>query len=518
MKNQIIIFFAYLTCAVLFWVTLQSQTVAESDQVIAKEYFPEIVPDYLGVTIPPNIAPLNFIIKEAGEKFEVKVTGQDETTLEIKSRDGNIQFPMKAWKRLLAANRGRSISLNISTKVGDSLHQYPEARIHVAEEPIDAFMTYRLINPASVLWADMGIYQRNLETFDESVILKNRMIEDGCVNCHTFNHNDPERFLLHIRKGDPSGTLLYRNGELLKVNTATDFNRAGTYASWHPNSNIIAFSVNKLEMFFHAVGEPRDVLDRASDIIIYNIAKNQVTAKPSFADTARMETFPAWSPKGNYLYFCSCPPFESFLQGNDFNYQDIYYDLYRVPYDAESDTWGDLELVLDSQTLNASLTQPQVSPDDQYLMFCASDDGHFPIYKPSTDLYLLNLHNGDYRRLEVNSDQAETFHRWSSDGRWFVFSSKRLDGTYARPHFAYFEEDGSVHKPFVLPQKDPEYYSSYLTTYNRPELITGPISVRPQVLVKTAYDNVNKINATLDPQIVTESKVKDDGIMYRVAP
>jgi hypothetical protein len=147
-----------------------------------------------------------------------------------------------------------------------------------------------------------------------------------------------------------------------------------------------------------------------------------------------------------------------------------------------------------------------------------ADDGHFPIYKPSSDLYLMTLETGAVEQLPINSDQGETYHSWGSNGRWFVFSSKRMDGLLARPHFAYFAQDGTIHKPFVLPQKDPTFYQSYLQTYNRPELITGPVTVRPQVFVKTAYDNEHRFDANLDPKVRVRDQQVGGEHMYNIAP
>ena len=125
----------------------------------------------------------------------------------------------------------------------------------------------------------------------------------------------------------------------------------------------------------------------------------------------------------------------------------------------------------------------------------------------------------DWERLLTKVDflDEHTYHTWSSNGRWFVFASKRMDSLTARPFFAYFDEDGTIHKPFVMPQKDPTFYQSYLKTYNRPELITGPINIRPQVWVKTAYDNENRFDAKLDPNVLVRGP-KEDEKGYNLAP
>ena len=63
--------------------------------------------------------------------------------------------------------------------------------------------------------------------------------------------------------------------------------------------------------------------------------------------------------------------------------------------------------------------------------------------------------------MSLNSDETESYHSWSSNGKWLVFSSKRGDGLTARPYFAYFGSPDNVGKPFVLPQKDPTLYKEW---------------------------------------------------------
>ncbi len=84
---------------------------------------------------------------------------------------------------------------------------------------------------------------------------------------------------------------------------------------------------------------------------------------------------------------------------------------------------------------------------------------------------------------EVNSDNVESFHTWSSTGKWFVFSSKRVDGLWAHPLIASFNpETGCAGKPFMVPQKDPGFYKTFTKTFNLPELITAPITENKQSL------------------------------------
>ena len=106
-----------------------------------------------------------------------------------------------------------------------------------------------------------------------------------------------------------------------------------------------------------------------------------------------------------------------------------------------------------------SVSFPRISPDGKYLMFTCSDYGNFSIWHPESELYLLNMETNEIRNMEeVNSNDVESFHTWSSTGEWFVFSSKRQDGLWAHPYIAKFDrQKGTAGKPFVLPPKRPGF-------------------------------------------------------------
>jgi len=212
-----------------------------------------------------------------------------------------------------------------------------------------------------------------------------------------------------------------------------------------------------------------------------------------------MTTQPEWSPDGCYLYFCRAPQFPP--DSISRYHTRILYDLLRISYSAEKDAWGKPEMVLSHETTGLSVSFPRISPDGKFLLCCMMPYGTFPVFRPGGDLYLINLQSRQYRKLEVNSGSPESFHSWSSNSRWVVFSSKRTDGICARPYFSHVDSNGTASKPFLLPQKDPRFYSSFLKTYNLPELITRPVGISPQNLVRAFYDNKHLHNAQLDPKV-----------------
>jgi hypothetical protein len=98
----------------------------------------------------------------------------------------------------------------------------------------------------------------------------------------------------------------------------------------------------------------------------------------------------------------------------------------------------------------------------------------------------VNLENMEVNGMSLNSNETESWHSWSSNGKWIVFSSKRIDGLTARPYFAYLMSPDSVGKPFVLPQKDPTLYRRMEKTFNRPEFVTGKIKTGPRDFMKAS--------------------------------
>lgn len=450
---------------------------------------PRIEPDYSGVTIPPNIAPLNFVIHEKGRRYRVEIASDEGNPIAIRTGTPQVRIPQSRWRDLLSRNRGRKIRFTVS--VLDSANRwirFDSVVNAVAREDIDGTLVYRLIRPLYILWKNIGIRQRNLQNFGERTVLDNKPLDDGCFNCHSFLKNNPDNWSIHLRIAPGTGMLLNRGGTTVLVDTRTEFNKShAAYPAWHPDGRHIAFSVNKVKQFFHETGDNRDVYDLASDLILYDADSNTVTSSPYVADPGRLETYPNWSPDGRQLYFCSAPAFDTSAVFDDNAYKKIRYDLARVDFDPSAAAFGKPETVLSAEKTGLSVTHPRVSPDGNTLLFCMSEYGNFSIYRPSSDLYLMDLRTREVKRLDgVNSDRSDSYHSWSSNGRWFVFSSKREDGIHARPYFSYFDGQGNVHKPFVLPQEDPSFYETCLMTFNVPELVSGPLPQRTRALVDAA--------------------------------
>jgi hypothetical protein len=444
---------------------------------------PVMHPDFGGTVVPPNIAPLNFEVREPGVRFRARLDGEKGGSVDVSSRSGRIAWPARAWKELLARNRGAAVSVSITVQDGQGVvRTFDSVRFDVAPEDVDRNLVYRLIPPLDHYSVRMGIYQRDLEGFSERPLIENQNFavgSDGCMNCHSFRRNRTDRMSLQIRS-TTFGRLLVviKDGVLQKVNTsASGFSKSpAAYQEWHPDGRHIAFSVNKVRPLEHTIGEHRDAWDEDSDLAVYDTESNQVETTHDIADPSRRENWPGWSADGRTLYYCSAPqlPVSELL--------NVKYDLMRISFDAATGTWGKGETLVSAAQSGMSAAQPKESPDGRWLLFVLADHGNFPVYQPTAGLHVIDLKSGAVHPLTAANGGGNSWHSWSSNGRWIAFSSKREGGVLARIFFTYFDRDGQAHKPFVLPQEDPSFYDSCTLTYNLPELTVEPVPLSPSQL------------------------------------
>lgn len=442
-------------------------------------------PDYSAITIPYNIAPLNFAYTMEGENFITELKSGDHT-LTTKGKQTN--WNIKKWHQFLEACKGKTIEVITYAQTDKGWTKYLPTTWTVPNASIDPYISYRIIAPSYVTYEELSIRQRDLTNFDEQIIYNNMLLStdtDGqCINCHSYKNYKTDNMQFHARQ-HKGGTVLVTNGEVKKINLKTDSTiSAGVYPAWHPTHNLIAYSVNDTGQSFHTRNNNKiEVQDLKSDLILYDIDHNEVSIIEN--DTLEWEVFPAWAPDGKTLYYSSAHFEVQNHSGREREiidrYRDFHYNIYRKTFDPDTQTFGPREMVLNADSLGKSATLPRISPDGRYLLFGMADYGCFHIWHKDADLYTIDLKTMKLRNMqEINSHDVESYHSWSSNGRWILFTSRRDDGGYTRLYIAYFDEDGKGHKPFILPQKAPHFYENYYKSYNVPEFMHEPVTITPQ--------------------------------------
>jgi hypothetical protein len=446
---------------------------------------PKIYPDYTDVTVPINIAPLTFQLDEPADEMVARFAAGDEEVVCA----GKAQPDIDDWHTLTEKAKGGAITVDVYACKSDQWTHYKPFSIFVSPDSIDSYLSYRLIFPSFISYEALTINQRCLENYDESVIYDNVLCsfekEGQCINCHHYQQYNPERMQFHARQNH-GGTIVAYDGHIKKVNMKHDsILSAGVYPAWHPWLNLIVYSTNKTAQRFHTTHQNKiEVFDSQSDLIAYDVERGEVTNLEN--DSTELEVFPAWAPDGKTLYYCS-----AHLEKTDTTqtiaslitsrWNEIRYNIYKKRFDPETMTFSPRELVFAADSLGKSATLPRVSPDGRYLMFSMAEYGVFHIWHHDADLWLTDLQTGETRPMqEVNSPDTESYHSWSSNGRWMAFSSRRDDGTYTRPFFAHVDKDGRGTKPFELPSADPDYHRQLMRCYNIPEFMRGSVTIKPQ--------------------------------------
>lgn len=431
---------------------------------------PPIYPDYIDVTIPVNVAPLNFLMRNEPDKMMVTIKGHNDSITVNGTQ--KISISLKRWKTLLASEQGKSLSVRVMAYLNGEWIQYDPFYWHVKSDSINSYLSYRLIEPGYEVWNKVQLVERHIENFDERVIADNNLTDGTCMNCHIYGNQNASLSMFHLR-GKNGGTILNRDGKLRKINTqGKGMISNAVYGNFHPGGRYAVFSTNIIIPELHTYRSERlEVYDTASDLIVMDFDKDEVMTQPFLSDSTAFETFPVFSADGKWIYYCMAPavPLPDSIKS-------LKYNICRVSFDAAKGTIGlKADTLWNAQKMGGSVCHLKTSPDGKYLLYTVADYGTFPIWHREADLQLMNLKTGKIDRLKnVNGPNSDSYHSWSSNSRWFVFASKRDDGIYGKPYFCYIDSTGKTYKPFVLPQSDPSIYDNMLKSFNIPELSKGP--------------------------------------------
>ena len=491
MKRQIYIYFQFLVSVVLLLSSCGNHPDVPSSSKDVKS-LPAIFPDYCNVTVPYNIAPLNFMLPaDQYEACVARITtpdGQQQTY----GHGVKVQIPESEWHDMLNASKGKSLKVEVWGQKNGEWLSFNPFEIRVAEDPIDEYLSYRLIEPSYVAWTFMEIAQRNLTSFEETQIFNNEITsidrEKGqCINCHSYQNYKTDNMLFHVRLSN-AGTVIVNDGKVSRVNLKRDYTiSSGVYPSWHPTAKLVAFSTNLTRQAFHTLNPNKiEVYDLASDLILYDVETDSVSVVSN--DSTLLEVYPTWSPDGKYLYYCKSVPLPEEMSDKDIRttYPKVQYNLYRRSFDVATHDFGEEELVFDAASLDKSATLPRVSPDGRYLLFALGQYGCFHIRHNDGEIACMLLDEGEGEHQSSPSfldltnlnceGRPDSYPSWSSNGHWIMVASRRDDGNFCRVYFSYFN-NGKVEKAFMLPQEDPEHNTFLLKSYNRPEFMVEPVKI-----------------------------------------
>jgi Tol biopolymer transport system component len=140
---------------------------------------------------------------------------------------------------------------------------------------------------------------------------------------------------------------------------------------------------------------------------------------------------------------------------------NIQYDLYRVPFDGGR---GGVALPLKGASGNGMSNYfPRYSPDGKWVVYTRSRSGS--MLQPDSELWIVPAGGGKARRMQCNRKIFNSWHSWSSNGRWLLFSSK-ANGPYTEIFLTHVDGEGNDTPPVLLSRFSDNGYAA-----NVPEFV-----------------------------------------------
>ena len=454
-----------------------------------------IYPDYAdGIVIPCNIAPLNFLMAD-GRTHRVRVEACDSKGnvlgSQLYARCKNLIFNESDWRNMIASATGGFLRIVVDDTA---------SRLwRISSDSIDPYLVYRLGPHDQNTGGRLQVYERNITDFSHRCLMDNLQTENNCMNCHSLGAD--AKMVFHVREAFAGTVITLGNDSSLKISVPARYGFRLSYPTWSPNGRYIAFATTRIApVQFVNPHRTQDLMpDVAAWIVLYDTRQNRLFSCPALTDTAFCFSFPTWAPNGKSLYFCRTPHMEVWNLPQEREKEclaEFRYDLFRIDFDADSETFGEPEMVYSplggnfggaaGDSVNRSASIPSASPDGKFLFVSTVMMGSFPSQNQG-DLILLQWDSTEDGRAYLrevhtpgfNSPDADRRGVWSANGKWFVFTSKRESGAQSLLYLAHFDgsapDEQKISKPFVLPQKQPDHYIWNTRSYTFPVFSGKPL-------------------------------------------
>jgi tetratricopeptide (TPR) repeat protein len=321
---------------------------------------------------------------------------------------------------------------------------------------------------------------RDLRKPDSRIVLASM---PTCGNCHSFS-NDGR--VLGMDMDGPSGDkgayavvpvqkkMLIEQKNVMSWNAFhKDRPTFGLFSRVSPDGRFVisgvdesVYVVNYLDFRFLQTFYPT-----RSILAYYSRDTGQIRTLPGADDPRYVQGNAVWSPDGKSIAFIRALARDNFPEGasraeraNDPNENQIQYDIYVIPFNEGK---GGVARPLKGASGNGrSNSFPKYSPDGKWLVYVQAKNGL--LMRPDSDLYIIPAGGGEARRLNCNTPLMNSWHSWSPNSRWLVFSSKAAK-PFTVMYLTHIDEDGRDSPAILVPNS-----TAYNRAVNIPEFVNIP--------------------------------------------
>jgi hypothetical protein len=364
-----------------------------------------------------------------------------------------------------------------------------------SQDPVGAPLFYREVvlpfseadkDPSRIRWRFGSIASQ-----PPPVVLEHLPV---CANCHSFNrdgtilamdadyaHNKGAYLITSVQ---PQTVL--RPRDIISWN---DYERSGgtfgLLSQISPDGRYVVSTVKDLAVF---VARPNLAFSQLffpvkGILCVYDRQSRQFRALPGADDPNLVQSNPIWSPDGKYIVFARAPLPDwgktrsqglTPLSAQDCDIliesgQPFRFDLYRIPF--HEGRGGTPEPLEGASHNGMSNYFARYSPDGRWIVFCKARS--YMLLQPDSELYIIPAQGGEARRLQCNTRRMNSWHSWSPNSKWLVFSSKAWSD-YTQLCLTHIDENGDSSPPVLL---------SHLTAPNRAANIPDFVHTDPHAIV-----------------------------------
>lgn len=453
-----------------------------------------------GTLFPPEIVAPTFTWQdEAGDAAQWEIVVRDDSGAEIlrgTSNEPRWRPAEDAWREIKKRSLERDAEVTV-TRTGPvpdaSTPPTARVRIRTSKDPVGDALFYREVplpflkavqDPAQIRWRFGTIDMED----GPPIVLKDLPV---CGNCHSFA-DDGSVLGLDVDYGNDKGGygILPVAREMVmsddKIITWSDYKREdgeltfGLLSRVSPTGRYVISTVKDRSVF---VAMPDLMISQLffpikGILVYYDRETKQFAPLPGADDPQYVQTNAAWSPDGKEIVFARAKAHKlerleqqnaALLDAKDVpeftvERKPFQYDLYRIPFNGGK---GGTPVPLEGASNNGMSNYfPKYSPDGKWIVFTKSKS--YMLLQPDSELWIVPAKGGEARRLKHNTPRMNSWHSWSSNSRWLVFSSK-VNGPYTQLFLTHIDENGNDSPPVLL-----ERFTSPDRAANIPEFVKLP--------------------------------------------
>ena len=454
-----------------------------------------------GTVFPPEIPSPTFLWEEKNLKvstwlINVKVNGNEEIVSE------SVQYQMwkptpEQWKKIKINSYDNAAVITIigtDHEEEGRMLSCDSVHIQTSRDSVGASIFYRDVPlPFSYAYKNLDMIRWRLGEVSSvkpaTVVLEKIAV---CGNCHSFTR-DGHTIAMDIDYGNDKGSYIISKIKKQtvfspdKIITWNDYMKEdeeytfGLLSQISPDGRYVLSTVKDRSIFVPIddnLSYSQLFFPIKGVLAVYDRRSKKFWSLPGADDKSFVQSNPNWSPDGKYLVFARSKVYHSekiektssivlntevaseFIEGR----QGFQFDLYRIQFNKGKG--GKAEPIPGASNNGMSNYFPRISPDGKWIVFTKARN--FMLLQPDSKLYIIPAEGGVAREMNCNTPNMNSWHSWSPNGKWLVFSSK-LFGSYTRLLLTHIDEDGNDSPPVFL---------EYLIIGNRAANIPEFVNIR----------------------------------------